>query len=250
MSVLASEMVLASFLVFCRVGACFMVMPGMSSMRVPVQVRLLAALTVSIAVAAFVPSAAAVTEITLDRLIIAIAGEIAIGAVVGLVVRYFILALEFIAAGIAMSAGFGGMLGAPLDGGEAQTALTSFVSFSALIVLFTVDFHHYIITALISTYDLVPAATFPDPAMLLEGLTEALSLTFMIVLRLGIPFLIFAIIANVAVGILNKLAMQIPVYFIALPFMLGAVLMLLYLLLPYMLAFFADYIPTVIRVIL
>jgi flagellar biosynthetic protein FliR len=45
---------LAAFLVFCRVGACFMVLPGMSSARVSPQIRILVALAVSVAVAAFV----------------------------------------------------------------------------------------------------------------------------------------------------------------------------------------------------
>ena len=36
--------VIAAFLAFCRIGACFLVMPGLSSVRVPMQVRLFVAL--------------------------------------------------------------------------------------------------------------------------------------------------------------------------------------------------------------
>ena len=36
--------VIAAFLAFCRIGACFLVMPGLSSVRVPIQVRLFVAL--------------------------------------------------------------------------------------------------------------------------------------------------------------------------------------------------------------
>ena len=35
--------VLAAFLIFCRIGACLMLMPGFSSARVPLQVRLFVA---------------------------------------------------------------------------------------------------------------------------------------------------------------------------------------------------------------
>ena len=40
MNILSQGVVIAAFLAFCRIGACFMLMPGLSSARVPVQVRL------------------------------------------------------------------------------------------------------------------------------------------------------------------------------------------------------------------
>ena len=36
--------IIAAFLAFCRIGACFLVMPGLSSARVPMQVRLFVAI--------------------------------------------------------------------------------------------------------------------------------------------------------------------------------------------------------------
>src|SRR5690606_40216033 len=41
--------VLAAFLAFCRIGACMMLMPGLGSARVPMQVRLFLAVSVSLA---------------------------------------------------------------------------------------------------------------------------------------------------------------------------------------------------------
>ena len=46
----AGQFVIAAFLAFCRIGGCFMVMPGLSSIRVPVQVRLFVAIAVSMAI--------------------------------------------------------------------------------------------------------------------------------------------------------------------------------------------------------
>ncbi|TIO84716.1 MAG: flagellar biosynthetic protein FliR, partial [Mesorhizobium sp.] len=40
MNALSQGVVIAAFLAFCRIGACFMLMPGLSSARVPLQVRL------------------------------------------------------------------------------------------------------------------------------------------------------------------------------------------------------------------
>ena len=43
---------LAAFLAFCRIGGCFLFMPGLSSVRVPMQVRLFAAVAATLALLA------------------------------------------------------------------------------------------------------------------------------------------------------------------------------------------------------
>ncbi len=236
------------FLVFCRIGGCFMVLPGLSSMRVPVQVRLYMALTISVAVASFLVPQTPEPSLESSRLLLAIINELLIGAYFGLIVRFFLLALEFIISGVAMTVGFGGMLGAPIEGQEAQSALTSFVSFSALLMLFMLDFHHLVMGALIRTYDLQPIQALPDLRMMLVGITDVLYESFLIALRLGSPFIAFAIIANLTVGFINKLAIQIPIYFIALPFMLFGALVILYFAIPHMLHLFVDALPIIMEV--
>ena len=237
---------LAAFLVFCRVGACFMVMPGMSSARVPARVRIMVALAVSIAVSAFVAPAlklllANPSALLLMRLIIS---ELVIGTFFGLLARFCLLALEFIISAVGMSIGYGGMLGASLDGFEMQSALTTFVSFSALLVLFIMNFHHLVIATLIGSYDIMPLEQFPSVRLLLVDLVDVLRESFMVALRLGSPFIGFAIIMNLSVGLLNKLSVQIPIYFISLPFVLALGLLILYFSAPYMLSQFGQSFPS------
>lgn len=233
---------LAAFLVFCRVGACFMVLPGMSSARVSPQIRILAALAVSVAVSAFVapalqlllanPSAALLLRL--------IAGELVIGTFFGLLARFYILALEFIISGVAMSIGFGGMLGANIDGFEMQSALVAFVSFSAVLILFILNFHHLVIATLLGSYEIMPLEQFPSTRLLLVNLVDVLRESFIIALRLGSPFIGFAVIVNLTVGLLNKLSVQIPIYFISLPFVLLLGLTIMYFALPYILSQFGQ----------
>ena len=49
MTDLSADTILAVFLIFCRVGGCFLMMPGFSSNRVPMNIRLFIALTASLA---------------------------------------------------------------------------------------------------------------------------------------------------------------------------------------------------------
>lgn len=237
----------AFFLVFCRIGACFMLLPGLSSMRVSPQIRLFAALTISFALTSLMTPQTPGGQLPTDVLLVSIFRELVIGAYFGLIVRIYLLALEFIAAGVAMTIGFGGMLGAPIAGVESQSALTSFISFSALTMLFIFDFHHMVLAALVDTYQIRPISEVPNFRLLLVGLTDVLRESFMIALRLGSPFIGFAIIVNLSVGFINKLAVQIPLYFIALPFMLFGALFILYFAIPYMLNLFVSELPGVFQ---
>lgn len=226
----ANVAVIAAFLTFCRVGGCFLIMPGLASVRVPFQVRLFVALAASAAVLGTVwDQVAPRVASTPDRLVMMIGSEILIGGLIGLMARYYMLALQFIGSAIAMFAGYGGMPGAAIEEMEAQAPMAAVISFSALLVLFTLDFHHEIVRALVNSYQVAPVDVLFNPRAALTDLTDTIAEAFVVMLRLGSPFVAYAIIVNLAIGFVNKLTPQIPVYFISLPFVITGALLLLYL---------------------
>jgi len=62
----------------------------------------------------------------------------------------------------------------------------------------------------------------------LARLADAFSSTFILALQISSPFIVYALIINLMVGIANKMVPQIPVYFISTPFVLAGGLVLLY----------------------
>lgn len=238
--------VLAAFLAFCRVGACFMVMPGLSSARVPIQVRLFIAVAVSAALLfplwdRIAPFVAART----DALLVLVVSEILVGSLIGLVARLYLLALQFIAGAIAMTSGFNAMGGVAIEEPEPQAALSALITFSALLLLFILDFHHDMVRALVGSYRLLPVDAAFDPRTALTNISDTLAEAFQIVLRLGSPFIAYAIIVNLAIGLVNKLTPQIPIYFVSLPFVIAGGLILAYFGMATMLSLFADgFLPT------
>ena len=52
--------------------------------------------------------------------------------------------------------------------------------------------------------------------------------TFLFTLRIAAPFLVFSIVANFAIGLVNKLVPQVPVTFVATPFLLAGGMVILY----------------------
>lgn len=242
------EMAIAAFLAFCRIGACFMLMPGFSSIRVPIHVRLFAALAVTWALLAHLWDAILpFVGRTPDALLLLIVSEILVGATIGLVTRLYTLALQFAGSAIAMVGGFGGMAGSTVEEAEPQAPLTAIITLSALILLFVFDFHHEIFRALVLSYEIAPLSSYFNTHGALLDVTETLAQSFYLTLRLASPFIAYAILVNLGIGFINKLAPQIPVFFVSLPFVVVGTLALMYFGITMMLSLFIDgFLPTTI----
>ncbi|QDC00562.1 flagellar biosynthetic protein FliR [Mesorhizobium sp. 8] len=241
LSTLTETTILAAFLAFCRVGACFMVMPGLSSVRVPLHVRLFAAIAVTVGLLTFLwdriypfvdPHPAVLVPM--------IASELLVGGLIGIMTRLYMEALRFIGAGLAMLIGFNSNGGTAVEEPEPQAPLAALISLSALLMLFVFDFHHEVIRALVASYQVAPLNVFFNPQAALVDVADTISDAFFLVIRLGSPFVAYAIIVNLTVGFVNKLTPQIPVYFIAQPIIIVGGIVMFYFAAATMLSLFAD----------
>ncbi len=246
MTATAETIIIAAFLAFCRIGGCFMIMPGLSSARVPIQVRLFVSVAVTGALLVnlwdqIVPFVSRRPDVLLPMIL----SELLVGGLIGLLARIYMMALQFMGTAIAMLTGFTSMGGAGVEGGEPQGPLGDMIAFSALLLLFVFNFHHEIVKALVQSYQVAPMNSFFSPRTALVSVTDTISESFFIVLRLGSPFIAYAILINFTIGFVNKLTPQIPVYFISLPFVIAGGLVIFYFAIGTMLSLFADgFLPT------
>lgn len=241
MTIPAETIILAAFIAFCRIGSCFMFMPGFGSARIPMQVRLFLAFAATGALLVhlwdrILPFVDARPQI-LGPMIVS---ELLIGALIGMVARFYMLALHFIGAAIAMLIGHSAMSGMSIEESEPQAPLSSLISLSALLLLFVFDFHHQIVKALVASYQVAPLDVVFNPQAALIDVTDALAESFLLVLRLGSPFIAYAILVNLTIGFVNKLTPQIPIYFISLPFVIAGGLVIFYFGVGMLLSLFAD----------
>ena len=239
---MASLWVLTAFVVFSRIGACLLVMPGFSSPRIPVQVRLFIAVAVSLALTPlqidFVrPLLADGAPVHLLRLM---GSEMFIGAAIGLFGRVFFAALEFIGVAVAMAVGLSSNLGAPIEADEALPALTTLLTLAATALMFLTDLHLEVFRALEASYRNLPVADGFMPRFALDQLVSKANEAFLLALRIGSPFLIFSLVVNVAMGLVGKLVPGIQSFFLSTPFLLIGGLALLSIIIRPMLALFID----------
>lgn len=231
MSPAAPDMLVAVFLLFCRIGAAIMLMPGLSSTNIPVQVRLFLAIAVSLALAPMLLATVRRVVVGVEplELLWLIAGELLVGALIGLLARIFILALQALAAAVAMSIGYSGIPGEPIEGFLPVPALVSLVTVSAVVLLFQTGLPAEMLRGIVDSYSVLPPGEMIDIRFGLIEIADQLSATFLVALRVSSPFIIYAIVIHLAVGVVNKLLPQVPVYFVSLPVVLAGGLLALYL---------------------
>jgi flagellar biosynthetic protein FliR len=238
--------VLVLFAIFCRIGSCIMTLPGFSSARISVTVRFFLAFAVSMAMTPLLFDQlyprVSVGGATLVGVIVA---EILIGMMYGLVPRLYVLGLQFTGSVVSMAIGLNTPGATDILEDTSENQMTNLISFGGLLLLFMMDFHHVVFRALVDSYTVMPLGGMPDSQKMLITLTDTLSQTFMMMLRLASPFMIFGLMFNVAVGLVNKLAPQVPVFYISTPYLLLGGLLLVYFTIAAMVMQFAQNFPTI-----
>ena len=227
---LTPRLTLSAFLVFCRVGGCLMLAPGFSSAQVPAQIRLFVALGIAFSL----------TPALLDRIppsvlgddpvvtLKAIGFELAIGGLIGFLARVFFLALETMAAAAAQMLGFANPFGFAVEAGETLPPLATLVSFAAITLVFVTDLHWELLRGIAASYDVMPVGLDFSPRFALKATADALAGSFRLSLRIASPYVIYALIVNLALALIGRLTPQIQVYYIGAPFVAAGGLVLLY----------------------
>jgi flagellar biosynthesis protein FliR len=227
----ANAFVLMALLVFCRVGACLMLLPALSGARMPVRIRLFLALAISLALLPLLADAVrpALVGTTLSGLVGSIGIELIIGASIGLLARIFFLALQTLGVAISQLIGITMAAGAPIDEPEQVPEIATILGLTATTLLFITDQHWELLRGIVESYGRLPAGQMITAQASLTGALDQLAAAFLVALRVASPFLIYSVVVNFAVGITNKLTPQIPVYFIATPFITAGGLLLFYM---------------------
>jgi flagellar biosynthetic protein FliR len=208
------QQIFAVFLQFCRIGGCILFAPGLSSPRVPVHVRLFAALALTAALAPLLVDqlARAITTVPKNQQVFMIVTETLIGTVIGLMARFFFLALQFAATAISNFIGLAGIPGIPLEEGDTGSPLATLVSSAAVMLVFTLGLHIEMLIAILDSYQVLePGAPLAIKA-LATNMVDVVSETSMLALRLAAPFLVYGVIVNFALGMGNRFAQQLSVY--------------------------------------
>jgi flagellar biosynthetic protein FliR len=219
-------------LVFCRVGACAMVLPGLGEQDVPPQLRLGLGLSlVPVLLPVLAPSLPAPPDAAAEALRL-VALEVAVGLWLGWLARLVVLALGIAGQMLAFLLGLSSVLFQdPTMGG--QTAITSrFFALAAVALVLSTGLYALPLRALAESYALLPAGAPLAAGPAAEAVVAMTSESFALALRLAAPFVLLSLVLQAATGLLSRIVPQVQAFVIIAPAQVLGGLLLLALVLP------------------
>lgn len=244
MDLIGPETATTFMLAFARVGTLVMLLPGIGEQLISPRVRLAFAVLLTIVVYPAVSplvNAGGVSAIGGAATLSLLFGEILVGLIIGLSVRMVLGALQTAGTIVAQQMGLGfAMTVDPAMGGQ-QTAVGNFVTLLAITLIFATDLHHLAIAAIRASYDMLPPGGIPESGEIARLGIMAVARGFSLAVQISAPFIVFAILFNLGLGVLARLMPQLQVFFLALPAtILGGFVVLLVVIGVMMSVFLAD----------
>lgn len=213
----AAASIFAYFIVFCRIGGMMMMMPGIGEDFIYARARLGLALVVSAAVAPLVAATLPPEPPSPVGLFTAIVQETAIGLTLGLAARLLMGALNWAGAVIAAQAGLSFATMADPTQGSQGAAVGAMLSLLGLVLVFVTETHVLLFRALLDSYELFRPTQVPPLGDFADLVLRLISYSFFLGIQISAPFIIYGIVVNIGLGLLNKLMPSMQVFFIILP---------------------------------
>src|SRR6201992_1365904 len=180
----------AFMLVFARIGAMVMLLPGLGESNIPVRIKLAIAVLLTLIILPLHRAAYTIDMQSLTSLVILMLHEIIVGVVLGVTAQVAMSALQVAGSVIAQQLGLGFVTAVDPTQGQQGVVIGNFLTMLGVTLLFATDSHYLVIAALNDS-----DAFFSPGDMILTGqaaslATRAFAAAFKIGIQLAAPFLV------------------------------------------------------------
>lgn len=213
--------IFAFMIVFARVGAALMLLPGIGDMTTPAQVRLLLALGLTLAVTPALAAGLPPVPASPVALVSVILTESLIGFFFGMLARFMISALEIAGMVVSQQIGLANAFALNPTLATQGSIPGALLGMAGVLLIFATDLHHLLLRALVQTYTLFPAGTPPPLGDMTETITRFAARTFLVGVELAAPFLVVGLVLFTGVGFLGRLMPQVQFFMIITPLQIG-----------------------------
>lgn len=240
-----SGIILTYLLVFARVGAMLMLLPGVATMGVPARVRVVLALAVAYALAPLVQSQyPQVAPQSVIGLGILIAQEITAGVLVGAMAAIIMSGLQVGGFLIASQIGLAYSQSFDPSQNTQGASLGNFLSMLGTVAIFATNLHHLAIGAIVGSYRMLPPGAHLPTADMAQLVIRLVSSSFALGFQLAAPFLVFGFAVYAGLGLLARLMPQLQVFFVAMPINILTGFVIMFAMLGAMITLFLNYYST------
>ncbi len=212
-----ADQVWGAALVFARLGAVLMLLPGIGETYVPPRIRLSLALVITLVVWPVVAPVLPALPESVGGMAGWVIREVATGLMIGAILRAFMTALATAGEVVSLQTTLSFSQSAnPLQAQPGST-IAAFLTLVGVTLLFATNTHHLFLAGLAGSYELIAPVR---PLMTADFTTLAvhtLGDSFMLGVQLAAPVIVFAIIFNLASGLVGRVMPQFQVFFATAP---------------------------------
>jgi flagellar biosynthetic protein FliR len=228
-------------LVFARIGAMVMLLPGLGEANIPVRIKLGIALMLTFIILPLHRAAYHVDMQSMAPLVVMMVHEIIIGIILGATARVTLSALQVAGSVIAQQLGLGFVTSVDPTQGQQGVVIGNFLTLLGITLLFATDTHYLVIMALNDSYKIFSPGELMPSGDVAALATRAFSAAFKIGIQLSAPFLVFGLVFNIGLGVLARLMPQMQVYFVGVPLSIFAGFLIFAAVLATMMGTYLDY---------
>jgi flagellar biosynthetic protein FliR len=204
-------------LVFMRIGAIVMLIPGIGETAVPPRIRLSFALLLSLCIVPIAAPTLPALPSTLGVMVGYAIKELLIGLLVGALLRMLTAALAVAGEVVSIQTTLAfAQTANPLQA-QPGAAISSFLGLLGVVLIFDAGLHRVFIAAMAHSYvafaPLKAVAVNDAAAVAIQAFGGAFSLG----IQLAAPVIVFSLIFNIATGLVGRVMPQFQIFFVATP---------------------------------
>lgn len=212
----AANQVYAAGLIFARVGAIIMLLPGLGDTSVPPRIRLSFAFLMALMLMPLVAKGLPVPG-TVSGVAGAVMKELLIGLMIGTILKFFLSSLSTAGEIISIQTTLSFAQTAAPGQAQPSTTLGTFLMLIGVTLIMATDLHHMFLAAIVHSYAVFPFTrelAISDSAQLA---VQTVAGSFRLGLQLAAPVVVFSVIFNVAAGLVGRVMPQFQVFFVVTP---------------------------------
>lgn len=206
--------------------------PVFGSLAIPQNIRLMAGLAITLAIAPAIPPMPAIPAGSWAGLAI-LAQQMVIGIVLGLSLRIVFVAVDVAGDLIGLQMGLSfAVFYDPTNTGQ-TAVVTEFFSLLAVLLFLSLNGHLLMLSLLAQSFTLLPVSLAPFAAKGYAALLSWAATMFLAGVLLSLPLIAALLIANIAMGVLTRVAPQLNLFAVGFPVTLMAGFLVIMISLPY-----------------
>ncbi len=211
-----SETYIVGFiLLFFRFGALFMAVPIFSHNSIPASQKAAMAFFFTIVFYSSMPPLN--IPITAPSIVLAILSELLFGLAIGTILQLAFNAITFAGGQISFMMGFSMASAIDPQSGISMPIISQFLSLIALMMLFALDLHHWMLLFIDGSLQNIPLGGFIMSENLFNYIIKATSNMFLVGFMIAFPIIALSWLADVIFGMLMKTMPQFNLLVIGFP---------------------------------